>query len=217
MRRILVLAPHGDDEVLGCGATIAKHIESSDIVTVALIRNSYDERSKIQLRDAVKSSKILGVHSLRFLNLNEQELHNINNNLIDKLEKLIYEIKPDTIYSTFYGDLHQDHRKLFEALNSAARIWSKHRVDNIFLYQTISSTDQGILKNIQPFVPNYFVPLKERHIKIKANALQCYTQEIRDSNHPRSVQNIIDNAKILGREIKEDYAEAFVAIRIIPL
>lgn len=216
MRRILVLAPHGDDEVLGCGATIAKHIESSDIVTVALIRNSYDARSEVQLNNAVESSKILKVHSLRLLNLSDYEINDLSY-FINKLENLIKDTKPDTIYSTFYGDLHQDHRKLFEALNSAARIWANHRVDNIFLYNTISSTDQGIIKNINPFIPNYFVPLKEHHIKTKINALKCYTQEIRDNNHPRSIQNIIDHAKILGREIKEDYAEAFFAIRIISL
>jgi len=216
MKRILILAPHGDDEVLGCGGTITKHIESSDLVTVAFIRNAYDKRSEIQLENSKNSTAVLGVHKTIFLNLPYEDIKDVYK-LVPILENLIKETRPDTLYSTFYGDLHQDHRYLFEGLNSATRFHSDHRIDNIFLYNTLSSTDQGLYKYIYPFIPNYYVPLKEYHIKKKIAALKCYTGEIKDHRHPRSETGIIEQAKSIGREIREEYAEAFYAIRQISL
>lgn len=216
MNRVLVLAPHGDDEVIGCGGTIIKHLESSSIVTVVFIKAPYDERSYIQHTQTEDCKKILGYHDKISLYLTETDFFK-KEQFITKLEEIILTTRPDTIYSTFYGDLHQDHRALFDALNSASRIHAKHRVDNIFLYETASSTDQGLYKNIFPFIPNYYVPLKKHHIDKKINALKAYTKEIKDNNHPRSEEHIMDIAKIRGREINEPYAEAFMSLRIIGL
>lgn len=214
MKKILVLAPHGDDEVLGCGGAILKHLEAGDYVTVAFIKAPYDDRSFLQQIQTQESQNVLGYQQKIFLNLSELDFFK-KAQFIEKIENLIKETEPETIYSTFFGDLHQDHRALFDALNSAARIYQKHRVDNILLYETPSSTDQGLYKNIFPFTPNLYIPLSYTHIMAKVEALRCYTEEIKESPHPRSIENIIDVAKLRGREIGEEYAEAFYTIRII--
>jgi len=211
---ILILAPHGDDEVLGCGGSIAKHIESGDQVTVAFIKAAYDERSTVQLQNTGNAQRVLGYdHAIR-MNLDDNTIHN-KLEFIRELEIIVNTIKPDTIYSTFYGDLHQDHRALFEALNTAARVWADHLVKKILLCETISSTDQGIIHNINPFVPNYYVTLSDHHVDKKMNALSCYEREIKKECHPRSIEHVLNVAKSRGREIRSSYAEAFMLMRFI--
>ena len=211
---ILVLAPHGDDEVLGCGGSIAKHVESGDQVTVAFIKAAYDERSAVQLENTGSAQRVLGYDNMIVMNLDENTIHN-KLEFIRELEIIINTVKPDTIYSTFYGDLHQDHRALFEALNTAARIWANHLVKKILLCETISSTDQGIIRNINPFVPNYYVTLNDHHIDKKMDALACYEREIKKECHPRSIEHVLNIAKSRGREIRNSYAEAFMLMRFI--
>lgn len=214
MSNILILAPHGDDEVLGCGGTICKHLENGDHVTVAFLKAPYDRRSEIQLINTELSKNILGYNKKILLNLNIDDFFN-KTLFITKLEEIIINEKPDCIYSTFCSDLHQDHRALFEALNSSCRTWGQHRVKKILLYETISSTNQGLYSHFQPFSPNYYVVLNKAYIDKKINAMKCYYEEIKDDNHLRSVDNILHHAKSRGREIMEPYAEAFYLIRNI--
>ena len=211
---ILVLAPHGDDEVLGCGGSIVKHVESGDQVTVAFIKAAYDERSIVQLQSTGSAQRELGYDHMITMNLDDNVIHN-KLEFIKELEVIVNTVKPDTIYCTFYGDLHQDHRALFEALNTAARAWADHLVKKILLCETISSTDQGIIRNINPFVPNYYVTLSDYHIDKKMNALSCYEREIKEECHPRSMQHVFSVAKSRGREIRSPYAEAFMLMRLI--
>lgn len=212
--KILIFAPHGDDEVLGCGGTIYKHTKNLSEVYVVFIRKSYDERSEYQMECAQKVKGILGLKDAYNLNLDDEIIFN-KLSLIQELEKVINLIKPSTVYAPFYGDLHQDHRAVFEALNVATRIWAEHRVKKILLYNTISSTDQGLFNTIYPFIPNYFVPLTKEHIDTKIIALKMYDKELKNEGHPRSLENVREQAKIIGRQIGEPYAEAFMCLRNI--
>lgn len=211
---ILVLAPHGDDEVLGCGGTIFKHVKNSSDVYVVFIRKSYDERSEHQMACAQKARGILGIKDAYNLNLDDNIIFN-KLALIQEIEKVINLIKPTTLYCPFYGDLHQDHRAVFEAVNVASRAWAEHRINKILLYDTISSTDQGLFNTIHPFIPNYFVSLTKDQINVKLAALKTYDKELKGSDHPRSLENVLDRARITGRQINEQYAEAFMCLRNI--
>jgi LmbE family N-acetylglucosaminyl deacetylase len=214
MNNILVLAPHGDDEVLGCGGAICKHLETGDQVTVAFIKAPYDKRSEIQLLNTDSSKNVLGYNKKVVLNLDIDDFFN-KTLFITKLEELIINEKPDYIYSTFCSDLHQDHRALFEALNSSCRTWGPHKVKKILLYETISSTNQGFYSHFHPFSPNYYVVLNQTHVDRKINAMKCYSEEIKDSSHLRSQENILHHLEARGREVMEKYAEAFYLIRSI--
>jgi LmbE family N-acetylglucosaminyl deacetylase len=119
------------------------------------------------------------------------------------------------VYCPFYGDLHQDHRAVFEAVSVATRAWAVHRVKKILLYETISSTDQGLFNTMHPFVPNYFVALTKDHMEIKLAALKVYDKELGGADHPRSLENVHDKARITGRQINEPFAEAFMCVRNI--
>lgn len=209
---VLIVVPHGDDEVLGCGGSIAKHVDRGDHVTVVFTKAPYDERTEKQLSHTDASKKILGYQEKILLNLNDKQMCD-QLSFIRELENIIYKTKPYTIYSTFYGDLHQDHRMLFEALNSASRVWAEHRVNRILLNETISSTGQGLIHNIHPFVPNYYNTLKAHQVAKKVQAIQCYTTELRESDHLRSMSNIHEHACMRGRETSSHLAEAFVLMR----
>jgi hypothetical protein len=212
---VLVLAPHGDDETLGCGGTIAKHVEQNDTVTVAFLRRSYDERTFLQLKNTADSKAILGYKFAEYININEQELVNNKVLLIKHLEDLFSKTKPDILYSTFYGDLHQDHRSLFEAVSSASRIRGPQYIKQIFLYECIPSTGQGLISTLTPFIPNYYNILDKHHIDKKINSLKCYITEYNDADHLRSEEHIFHYSRYRGREIKAKYAEAFVCMRYI--
>lgn len=211
--RILVLAPHGDDEVLGCGGTICRNADKGQEIYVAFMREAYDKRSEFQVTCTEKACEVLGAEPI-VCNFGDSVMFN-KTAYISEIEKLITLIKPSTIYTTFYGDLHQDHRETFNALNSAARIYAEHRVNKVFLCETISSTDQGLFQHIHPFTPNFFVPLEAAHIERKIEAMKCYSQEIKTDSHPRSIQHIYQWAQMRGRLINEPFAEAFMAIRYI--
>jgi LmbE family N-acetylglucosaminyl deacetylase len=212
--KVLVFAPHGDDEVLGCGGTICKHAKNLSEVYVVFIRKRYDERSEYQMKCAQEAKGILGIKDSYNLNLGDDVIFN-KLALIQELEKVVNLIKPSTVYCPFYGDLHQDHRAVFEAVNVATRAWAEHRVNKILLYETISSTDQGLFNTIHPFIPNYFVPLTQDQINFKLTALKAYDKELKGPDHPRSLDNVLAKARITGRQIHEPFAEAFMCVRNI--
>ena len=119
--RILVIAPHMDDEVLGCGGTIARHVETGDQVAVCIVSNraynhNYDPKLIEREQDACRKAKeVLSYHELFFLDLPDEQLDKSQIDLIIPLEEMVHKQKPDLVYIPHRGDLNQDHRATFEA------------------------------------------------------------------------------------------------------
>jgi LmbE family N-acetylglucosaminyl deacetylase len=130
--------------------------------------------------------------------------------LISKLDKIIESIKPDIMYSPWIGDLHQDHRVIAEACSSASRIGNRFFIKNVFCYEVPSSTDQGFMRSVNPFIPNYYLRLNEGDVDMKVNMMLEYGAEQSSLRSPGAIREL---AKKRGRECESIFAESFMCMR----
>lgn len=215
---ILIIAPHMDDEVLGCGGVIAKHTADGDNVSVCVIANrayghKYDsELINKQKTHALAAKAILGYKDLTFLDLPDEQLDSKTLDVLVPLESYIKVIKPEVVYMNHRGDSNQDHKAVFKAAVIACRSFGIESIKKILCYEVLSSTEQSPALPETMFMPNYYIDIS-RYIDKKKKALECYTDELRSFPHPRSIEGIEILAKKRGMEIGYKYAEAFCLIR----
>jgi|SaaInlStandDraft_6_1057023.scaffolds.fasta_scaffold55572_2 N-acetylglucosamine malate deacetylase 1 len=219
MKNILILCAHPDDETLGLGGTLAIHKNNKDNVHVIIFTTGQfgrDESKKgIETRklECERACKILGVKTIEFLNYDDQKLEFVNlTELTNHIESFIKKLKPNTVYTHFWGDMNQDHRRVYEASIIATRPKKNSSIKELICYETPSSTDNPMEFN--NFNPNYFVDI-QKVVTTKIKAVKQYKNEIPKSPHPRSVEAIQNRAKYWGSTINLNYAEAFLKIREI--
>lgn len=212
--KILVIAPHPDDEVLGCGGTIAKHVKNGDDVCLCIITKAYlpdwpEEFIANRPKEIEAASSILGIKETILLDFPTVKLDTIpQKELIDRISSVVMKIKPDILYVPHKGDLHKDHRLVFEASLVAARPGGS--IKKILSYETLSETDFGQV--LEPFVPTVYEDIAET-FEIKIEAMNAYASEIKQTPHPRSIDLIEILAKKRGSESGLRFAESFVLIR----
>jgi len=213
--RVLVIAPHPDDEVLGCGGTIAKHTRGGDETSLCIVTRAYtpdwsEEFLKNRPKEIEKSNKILGINKTFFLNFPTVKLDTIpQKELNDSISNIVNEVKPHIVYIPHRGDLNKDHRLIFEASLVALRPIN-HKVKKILSYEVLSETEWGHM--IEPFIPNVYVDISET-FNLKIKAMKVYKSEIKLRPHPRSLEVISGLARKRGSEVGVKFAEAFVLIR----
>ncbi len=216
--RVLVIAPHMDDEVLGCGGAIARHVATKDDLLVCIVahrvyNHSFDKnKNEIEKQHAIKAKQILGYRELVFLEMKDERLDASIQNIIILLEKYVNELKPTLVYIPFVGDNNQDHRAVFDAARVVLRPAAVPFINSIYMYEVSSSTEQSppLLESI--FLPNYYVDITE-YIDKKIEAFKQYETEIREYPHPRSEEALRILAQKRGTEIGFRYAEAFMILR----
>ena len=224
-KNILILAAHPDDEVLGCGGTIAKYISQGHFIHVAFLadgiysRGGAQDKLDLELslrRDAARAAlKILGVESVSFGDFPDNYMDTIATLEVAKaVELLISKHKPDTIFTHHFGDVNVDHRKVHEATVVACRSQPDHCVKSILCYEVASSTEWQFACTGKNFSPNFFVDISPFLVK-KIKSLSKYEYEIRAWPHPRSIQAVEHLAHWRGAIIGVDAAEAFMVGRII--
>ena len=213
--KILIIAPHPDDEVLGCGGTVAKHSGRGDEVYLCIVTKAYtpdwsEEFLKNRTKEIEKSNKILGIKKTYFLNYPTVKLDTFpQKELNEVISKVVDEIKPDVAYIPHKGDLNKDHRLIFESSLVATRPVN-HKVKRILSYEILSETEWG--QSIEPFIPNVYVDVSEIFEK-KIEAMKAYESELKQCPHPRSLEIIEALAKKRGSEVGVKFAEAFILIR----
>jgi len=218
--KILIIAPHMDDEVLGCGGTICKHLASGDRVSVIFIAHriyahKYDDlKSKEQRSHALAAKKVLGYSEVSFLDLPDERLDGSVQEIIIPLEEKVADLSPDIVYFPFRGDNNQDHRAVFDAARVVFRPVAAKEVKSIYMYEVPSSTEQSPPLAENAFLPNHYVNIKP-FIKKKLKALGCYETEKRGFPHPRSEEAVRLSAQKRGSEIGFDAAEAFMVLKDI--
>ena len=225
MKSIMVIAAHPDDEVLGCGGTIAWHTDNNHEVNVLIVSEGITSRSNnrdsIKNKDfltdlkknAEKANEILGVRGIQFLDYPDNRLDSVDRlDVIKSIEKAISENKPDTIYTHFASDLNIDHRIVQEAVITAARPLPGNQIKTVLSFEIASSTDWQTSGKYQSFSPNWYVDIS-KHLDRKLSALEIYSSEMRDWPHARSIEAIQYNAKLRGSQIGTDAAEAFQLLR----
>ena len=220
-KKILVVASHPDDEVLGCGGTIVKEVQKGNEVKVVFISDgvtSRDEFNESQLKQRIRASKeaqsILGIQSLEYLNFQDNKLDSYNLlDIVKKIEEIIKAYEPTTVYTHHFGDLNIDHRLTHEAVMTACRPIPNTTVNEIFGFEVLSSTEWTTpQKSI--FNPTLFINISE-FFDIKMQAFSAYSDEIRKAPHSRSIKHIEILAQHRGYCVGIDFAEAFEVYRII--
>lgn len=218
---VLIIAAHPDDEALGCAGTMAKYISAGSNVHVAFMTNGVSSRN-LNLIDEAKDRKkasheatqILGVSSTCYFDFPDNKMDSIALiDVVNSIEGLITELKPDVIYTHHVGDLNVDHQITCKATITACRPQPGLTVKEIFSFEVLSSTDWQVSEYL-PFTPNIFIDISEQ-IEIKKEALKAYSDEMRQSPHSRSIDNVIRLNALRGNSVGLRYAEAFCLLRKI--
>jgi LmbE family N-acetylglucosaminyl deacetylase len=214
---ILVIAPHPDDEVLGCGGTIGRLSSEGNTVTLCIVTKPYPPDWSVEYIDKKaleikKSNKKLGISRTLFLGFPTVKLDTVpQKELNDSLLKVIVDTKPDIVFIPHSGDLNKDHRIVHEAALVATRPLSS-LVKKILAYETLSETEWG--HSIAHFRPGVYIDITG-FIELKKEAMRLFETELKTAPHPRSLELISALAMKRGSEIGVKYAEAFMLIREI--
>lgn len=215
--KVLIIAPHMDDEVLGAGGTIARHVADSDDVYVCFVANraydhNYDSKQiNFEKKCALKAKEVLGYKEAEFLGLKDERLDACLQDIIIPLEAYVKKVKPEIIYLCHGGDNNQDHRAVFNAAMVIVRTYATS-AHSVFCYEIASSTEQAPPFQERAFLPNLYVNI-DKYLTKKLAALECYSTETKKFPHPRSIKSLKALALKRGYESNFEAAEAFVIVR----
>ena len=221
MNKILVIAVHPDDETLGCGGTLLKHKANGDeihwlIATDIKESEGYDISAiKQRNKEIKKVEDLYGFTSVNKLDLSTTKVDTYSMSvLVSKISSVIDRIKPDTIYLPFKGDVHSDHKYIFDAAYSCTKIFRHPFIKKIYMMETLSETEFSLSIKEDSFVPNVFVDISEFMDK-KIKLMNIYESEIGKHPFPRSERNIRALATYRGATSGCDYAESFMLLKEI--
>lgn len=223
-KKILIIAAHPDDEILGCGGTIARLVnEGYEAYTLILGEGitSRDEKRNRDKRETeiqklkqhiFKANNLIGVKNIFTFDFPDNRFDSIPLlDIVKKIEQIKKQVKPDIIFTHFKNDLNIDHKKTFEAVLTATRPMKDETVKTIYSFEVLSSTEWNYPTT---FSPNVFFDITKT-IDKKIKAMKYYENELRSFPHPRSIETIESNAKTWGSKIGCDFAEAFYIVREI--
>ena len=222
--KILVIAPHADDEVLGCGATIRKKVEEGADVYVVVMTNAhvgyperYTEAGIRRVREeALRAHGVLGVKETLFRDFPAPKLDQYPVcEIAESIVSILKEFQIDTVYIPWKGDSHADHKVVFSAAMVACRPTRLCGVRTIFAYETLSETEWAYPLPSEVFVPNYFETLSKDQMERKFKAMECFASQLREYPESRSLEGLEALAKLRGVTVNTELAEAFMLLRAI--
>jgi len=218
--KVLVIAPHPDDEVLGCGGTIAKHSKQGDDVYLCIVTKAYppdwpEDEIEERQEEVLRVNKVLGIKKTRFLDLPTVKLDTISQKeLNDLIAQVVNEIHPEVLYIPHRGDVNNDHRLVFDAAMVATRPKPGSLTRKVLCYEALSETEWGKPGMENAFIPNVYVDISET-LEVKLGAMSEYKSELKEFPHPRSLEAISALAKLRGTSVGVAAAEAFMLVREI--
>lgn len=220
-QRVLVVAAHPDDEVLGCGGTIARHRAEGDDVSVLFLADGVGARggsigfeSELAARRAAgdAAATVLGISRPVYLDFPDNRLDTVAFlDLVQAVERMAEKLRPNRVYTHHSHDLNIDHRLCHRAVLTAFRPTSGQTVRAIYGFEIPSSTDWAFGSYSKGFQPNHFVDISN-HIETKLTAMNCYETEMKPPPHPRSTDAIKALACWRGASVGCFAAEAFAVI-----
>ena len=219
-RTALVVAPHPDDEVLGCGGSIAKLVARDWEVHVAIVTKVgpplfTEEDLVVGRREAKAAHELLGVARTHFLGLPAAGLDRVPHaDLNAALGETFAEVRPSLALLPFGADLHADHQAVFHSAMVAVRPMAPGAPRTCLAYETLSETNWNAPQLTPSFTPSVFVDIG-RHLERKLEALRCYATQLRPFPHERSLQAIRALAELRGATAGLPAAEAFVLVRAV--
>jgi len=218
--KVLVIAPHPDDEILGCGGTIARFANEGIDVSVAIVTRGQEPQFSAELvagvmAEAKAAHALIGVRQTHYLDLPAAALDRVGaTDLNAALAKLVQETAPDTLFLPFVGDIHTDHQLTFLAAMVAARPRHAGAPRRIYAYETLSETNWYAPGITPAFIPNVFIDISET-LERKLDAFRCFESQVREFPDERSVEAIRSLAVVRGASMYRKAAEAFMLVRQI--
>jgi N-acetylglucosamine malate deacetylase 1 len=227
MTKVAIIVAHPDDEILGCGGTIAKHVKAGDEVRILIMAegitsrdkkrdpgNRTDELGKLK-QTAQDASKVLGVASLDICDFPDNRMDSVDRlDVIKVIEEFIIKNVPEVIYTHHSGDVNIDHRCVNDAVVVASRPSPENSVKLLLFFETASSTEWQTADSGSNFIPNWWVDITET-LELKMRALDIYQSEMRPWPHARSNETLKHLAHWRGASVGCYAAEAFVLGRNI--
>lgn len=221
MKKTIVIAPHPDDETLGCGGSLYKHAASGDeiywvIVTSMDELNQYTEQQKATKQTQINTVAIKygfkGVFPLGFptTQLDDKPMSDI----IGKISEVFKKVAPNTVYCPYRLDAHSDHQITFDATLACTKTFRYPSIKTIRLYETQSETDFGLRPENTGFRPNTFIDISD-FLEQKLQTLALYEGELGEHPFPRSIESVKALAILRGAAANCHYAEAFMTIKEI--
>lgn len=211
--KIIVFAPHNDDEVLGVGGTIAKYAAQGHEVIVCEVTSGDLKLWGVISNEAQLAHEILGVSKFEVLHLPVVELRTTRTKEINTaFEKVVQRIKPEIAFIPHKGDMHSDHRETSNAAMVALRPYNNPQLKAIYAYETLSETEWNIPSVDNAFIPDTWNDITS-FIEQKKKAMKCYKSQLSNFPNPRSIEAIDTLAKLRGSTVGYRYAEAFMTVR----
>lgn len=217
---VLVIAAHPDDEILGCGGVMARHLAQGESVHVLIVTRGIPdlfppeqvEKVRAEMKEALA---VIGVTSVKALDFPAPELDIVaRRQLAGAIGRVIRELRAAIVYIPHYGDIHADHEAVYQAALVASRPINHCPVKRLLCYETLSETEWASPFGNHTFIPTVFIDVAD-YLDIKLEAMRRYGSQLKEAPHPRSLRSIQALAELRGGTVGLVAAEAFALVREI--
>ena len=223
MKKVIFIAPHPDDETLGCGGAILKHIDKGDevfwLIMTTIEGSSLYSKKQVKKRtseiDSV-ASKYGFKEVIKSDFLTAQLDTYPKKELIEFISNIFNRIQPDIIYTPYENDAHSDHKAVFLATVACCKSFRYPFISSVRVYETLSETELNLSVDNNGFKPNLWIDISD-FLEKKIEIMQNYSSEMGHHPFPRSEENIRALATLRGSSIAVKYAEAYISIKEVIL
>lgn len=220
--KVLAISAHPDDETIGCGGTLLRHVANGDAVYWSILTKAFTPRWSEQVvkekeREVESVTRGYGVKECFWSALQPTTLdHAAINDVIEPVRKAVEKVRPEIVYVVHHGDIHTDHAAVFNAVTIVLKPFHMRRlgVRRLLSFECLSSTDAAPPLPERIFQPNVYsdiTPFIDRKLEI----LRLYASEAQSGAMPRTDSAIRALARFRGSTVGCEYAEAFMLIREI--
>lgn len=217
--KVLVIAPHPDDESLGCGGSLLKHKNIGDDIHWLIMTSTHDDDrysvdfTQSRQKEIEQVSRLYDFESVTVLNFKPATLDHLPmSDIIDKVSALVQKIEPDVLYLPYRGDAHSDHKIVFDAGIACTKSFRYPSVKTVRVYETLSETDFSLNPDNSGFRPNYYINIED-FLDKKIEILRLYLSEMKPSPFPRSEEAVRAQALLRGQVSGSRAAEAFMSLK----
>lgn len=221
MKNVIVISAHPDDETLGVGGTILKHITNGDNVFWLIVTNVFEsqgfskERVESRQKEISEVEKLLGFSKTFLLDYPTMTLSSSSLiKMVPEISSVFSEVQPEIVYCLNRSDAHSDHRVIFDAVMACTKSFRYPYIKQILMYECISETEFAPVLAEKAFLPNYFVDITD-FLETKLDIMKIFESELGEHPFPRSLDNIKALAHFRGASVGVKYAEAFQLLKFI--
>jgi LmbE family N-acetylglucosaminyl deacetylase len=221
VKKILIIAPHPDDETLGCGGTLLKHIAVGDEVHWMIVTSIHTSigftaeqvvQRNLEIKKVAQSYGFFGVHQAGFQTMRLDQVDKLQ--LIESVASVVRKTQPDTLYIPYRNDAHSDHAAVFDAAAACTKSFRYPSIKSVYVYETLSETEFGVRTDDPGFRPNRLVDITN-WIEKKISLMEMFVGELADFPFPRSETCMRAQAALRGSQANVMAAEAFIVLKEI--